>query len=77
MVGIISCQSSVSVVLVRVTKLLAMKTDLMKGKLNRAWANGEKVTLKEVENAAYAAALSEARKLEKEEAARNAKNEFE
>src|SRR5665811_2533137 len=43
--GITSCQSSVSFVLVRVTKLLAIKTDFIKGKLKSSIANGEGAAL--------------------------------
>src|SRR6478736_4567339 len=41
MVGITSCQSSVSLVLVSVTKLLAINTDLIKGKVNSSCASGD------------------------------------
>ena len=41
MVGITSCQSSVSPVFVSVTKLLAIKTDLIKGNVNNSCARGD------------------------------------
>src|SRR5687768_11249884 len=45
MEGITSCQSSVSFVLVSVTKLLAIKTDFIKGKLNSSMAKGDGVAV--------------------------------
>ena len=41
MVGITSCQSSISGVFVSVTKLLAIKTALINGKVNNSCANGD------------------------------------
>src|ERR1700749_4233460 len=41
MVGITSCQSSVSPVFVSVTKLLAINTLFIKGKLNSSFARGD------------------------------------
>src|SRR6266540_7428174 len=41
MVGITSCHSSVLAVFVSVTKLLAIKTLFIKGKLNNSFANGD------------------------------------
>src|SRR5258708_39082173 len=43
--GITSCQSSVSLVLVNVTKLLAIKTDLINGKLKSSIAKGDGAAL--------------------------------
>ena len=45
MVGITSCQSAVSFVFVSVIKLLAIKTDLIKGKVNNSCANGDGTAL--------------------------------
>jgi len=42
-VGITSCQSSVSALLVKVIKLLAINTLLIKGKLNNSFAKGEAI----------------------------------